>query len=167
MAGVTACSDDGTEPVDAETVLLDVIPPGGATDVDPNGPIVVEFNHPIGWGMAEYAVLHEGSLDGPAVDGVWELSDDRTTLTFTPAEPLKPLTEYTIHLGGGMVDHQGQHVNLERHGFQFGGEWCTGEQFGQGGMGPMGPMGPHHGQGPGWQGPNGHFGMTFTFTTGA
>jgi hypothetical protein len=68
-----------------------------------------------------------------------------------------------IHVGGGVRDDRGHYVNFERQGFQLGGEWCTGERLG---MGPMGPMGPHaHLNDPGWQHPNGTYGMLFTFTT--
>ncbi len=158
-----ACSDESTEPLDVETALLDVIPPGGATNVDPNAPIVLEFDRRIGWGMEEYAVLHEGGINGPVVPGTWVLSDDRMTLTFTQDAPLMAATDYVIHLGGGLMDYNNRHLNLERHGFGLGGEWCTGEQLGP--MGPGGPTGGHHHQGSGWQHPNGTYGMIFTFTT--
>jgi hypothetical protein len=165
LAG-NACSQDPTSPAEVETSLLDVIPPGGATGVDPNAPIVVEFDHPIGYGMAEYAMLHEGGIDGPQVDGTWVLSEDRNTLTFTPDRPLKPGTAYVIHVGGGIMDEHGHHLNFERYGFGLGGAWCTGEQLGpRGGMGPGGTMGTHHHQGAGWQHANGMYGMFFTFLT--
>lgn len=159
---IAACSDDATAPIDTETALLDVIPPGGATGVDPNAPIVVEFDHPIGFAMEQYAELHEGDINGVVVPGTWVLSQDRTTITFTPDEPLKPATTYLIHLGGGIQDAQHRYLNWERHGFQLGGEWCTGEQMGPG---PGAPMGHQYHQGPGWQHSNGMYGMIFTFTT--
>lgn len=158
-----ACSEGTTAPADLETVLLDVIPPGGATNVDPNAPIILEFDHPIGYGMEAYAVLHEGDVDGPEVAGTWALSADRMTLTFTQDAPLRAATDYVIHLGGGIMDHNNRHLNLEEHGYGLGGEWCLGEQMGPGGLG--GPMGHRHHQGPGWQHPNGTYGMIFTFTT--
>lgn len=159
---VAGCSNDSTSPVVTETVLLDVIPPGGATGVDPAAPIVVTFDHPIGWGMEAYAELHEGDVNGVVVSGTWDLSDDRGTLTFTLDEPLKSAMTYVIHLGGGIMDAQNRYLNWERYGFQLGGEWCTGEQMGPG---PGGPMGPQYHQGPGWQHANGMYGMLFTFTT--
>ncbi len=61
--------------------------------------VVISSDHPIALGMEEFAVLHEGSLTGPEVDGLWVLSEDRTELTFTPAEELKPETMYVIHVG--------------------------------------------------------------------
>jgi len=160
---VSACSDNATAPAaDIETALLDIVPPGGATNVDPNAPVVVQFDHPIGPGMAEYAEVREGDSDGPLVEGTWVLSTDRTALAFTPTQPLKPLTTYVIHLGGGMLDQHGEHLNFERHGFDYGGEWCTEQQMG---MGPMGPMGTQHQHGADWRHPNGTYGMFFTFTT--
>jgi hypothetical protein len=160
---VGACSDDPTAPDTVPAALLDVVPPGGATDVDPNEPVVIRFDHPIGYGMAEYAEIREGDMDGPIVPGAWEFSDDRTTLTFTPDEPLLPLTVYAVHLGGGMLDQHGHHLNFEQHGFEYGGEWCTEEQHG---MGPMGPGPGMHRHGDDWRHPNGSYGMFFTFTTG-
>ena len=167
-----ACSDDanspaGLETAPIETVLLDVVPPGGATDVDPNTPVMLQFDHAMGIGMAEYAEVREDGLDGTLVAGAWALSDDRTTLTFTPDQPLKPLTGYVIHLGGGMMDDHDRVLNFEAHGFEHGGEWCTGEQRGMGPGGAMGDMGTQHRHDEDWRHPNGTYGMFFTFTTAA
>lgn len=157
-----ACSDDATSPNDLETALLAIVPPGGAIDVNPNAPVVVRFDHPVGYSMAEHAEVRKEDMDGALVEGAWNLSDDRMTLTFTPDQPLEPLTTYVIHLGGGMLDEHGAHLNFERHGFDLGGEWCTEEQMG---MGPMGPVGFQHRHGADWRHPNGTYGMFFTFTT--
>jgi hypothetical protein len=64
-----------------------------------------------------------------------------------------------------MLDAHGQHLNFERHGLGYGGEWCTEQQNQMGPGGPMGPMGGHR-HGADWQHPNGTYGMFFTFTTG-
>jgi hypothetical protein len=91
----------------AATALVAVEPTGGATDVDPTEPVVVTFDHAIKPAMTEYAALHEGDVNGPEVAGSWSLSEDSTQLVFTPDEPLKAATKYTIHLGGGMMDAEG------------------------------------------------------------
>ncbi|MGW8267442.1 MAG: Ig-like domain-containing protein, partial [Longimicrobiales bacterium] len=65
------CSDGGTEPGTEETVLLSLIPQGGATGVDPNAPVVIRFSHPMMQGMEEYVDVHEGAVEGPLVPGAW------------------------------------------------------------------------------------------------
>jgi hypothetical protein len=50
------------------------------------------------------------------------LEADGTRLVFTPTQPLQPVTTYTIHLGGGMTDTRGRHVDLETHGAHMGGK---------------------------------------------
>lgn len=138
--------------------------------MDPTQPVVVEFDHPLMPYMSEYAALHEGDVTGPEIPGSWTWAEDYTRLVFTPAQPLKPATLYTIHLGGAMTDSQGRRVDLEEHGFGMGGEWAWEEMFEHMGSG----MG--HGMGTGgtfdhphmdhdWQGPNGAYGMVFSFTT--
>lgn len=157
---VAAC-DEATTSLEPATELLSVVPEGGAVDVDPAEPIVVTFDHSLGPMMTDYAALHEGDVTGPEVAGTWSLSDDGTRLTFTQDEPLKSATEYTIHLGGGMMDADGEHVDLGTNGGHMGGEWVDGSMM-QGGM--MG--GQHSHMGEGWQDPeNGSYGMVFSFTT--
>ena len=176
MAGilmvVSGCEDDAMAPVEEETALLSVLPQGGATGVDPTGPVVIEFSHPMMSGMEEYADVHEGDVEGPLVEGSWSWNDDFTTLTFTPSAPLKSQTLYVIHIGGGMTDENGQHINYGMFGTGMGGQWMTqqmhqggqhGSGSGQGGMG--GGMGGT-GMGAGWTHPgNGSYGMVFSFTT--
>lgn len=149
----------------ASTALVSMSPVGGATDVDPAEPVVVTFDHAIDPAMAEYAALHEGDVNGPEVAGTWSLSGDSTGLVFTQEEPLKPATRYTIHLGGGMIDAEGHHVDLGTNGTHMGGEWATDSMMG-GGMGGGGMDGHHEHTGDGWEHPdNGSYGMIFTFTT--
>jgi hypothetical protein len=96
-----------------------------------------------------------------------------TRLTFTPDAPLKGQTEYIIHVGGGMQDSNGHHLDFQMYGFGMGGHWFTEDmhqdgQHGQGtGHGGMGGMGGGSGMmGGGWVHPgNGGYGMIFTFTT--
>jgi Bacterial Ig-like domain len=170
VLGAAACSDTGTNlNEDADiAALLSVQPTPGSVDVTVGATVVVTFDHPIAEGMEEYAALHQDSLTGPEVDGLWALSADQMALTFTPAQALEPATTYFIHIGGGMMDEHGNPVDLEEHGMMMGGEWATqtmmtgGVGSGMGmGMGPNGGM-----MGQGWAHPtNGSYGMVFTFTT--
>lgn len=171
--GTTACedSDTTTTPPTEETALLSVIPQGGATGVDPNGPLIIQFSHAMQAGMEEYADVHEGDVEGPLVEGAWSWNQDLTELTFTPSTPLKPQTQYVVHIGGGMLDEDGNPINYGQHGLGMGGQWMTQQMhqggrhgYGQGGMG--GGMGGGTGMGAGWTHPtNGSYGMIFTFTT--
>lgn len=169
----TACEEDSLTPVAEETALLSVIPQGGATGVDPTGPLVIEFSHPMMPGMEEFADVHEGDVEGPLVEGSWSWNDAFTTLTFTPTAHLKSQTRYVIHVGGGMTDQNGQHINYGTHGTGMGGQWMTqqmhqGGQHGYGGghQGGMGGGMGGTGMGEGWTHPtNGSYGMIFVFTT--
>lgn len=164
----SACSEDATAPRGEEpAVLLSVQPSPGSTDVTVGSSVVVTFDHAIAAGMGEYAALDEGDVTGPEVPGAWHLSDDGTTLTFTPDGPLKAATTYVIHVGGGMMDDNGHLVDLEHHGLAMGGQWAT-ESMMTGGMGSGMMGGGHTGEhmGDGWQHPaNGSYGMVFVFTT--
>lgn len=170
LAGACSESDPPLDPGAETTVLLSVVPRGGSTDVDRFAPVVIEFDHPVMAGMDAFALLHEGDVTGPEVPGTWILSADRLDLTFTPAAPLAPSTSYTIHLGGGMMDAGGDHVDFDAHGDHMGGAWATGGMMGGGMMGGGmmgGAVGEAH-MGQGWQHPtNGTYGMVFSFTTGS
>jgi len=172
LAAAAGCSDDATTPQMEESALLSVIPQGGTTGVDPNGPLIIEFTHPMQPGMEEFADVHEGGVEGPLVAGSWSWNTDFTKLTFTPASSLKNLTQYVVHIGGGMVDEDGNPINYGLHGLGMGGQWMTqqmhqGGQHGySGGQGGMGGMGGGTGMGEGWTHPtNGSYGMVFIFTT--
>ncbi|MGW8268645.1 MAG: Ig-like domain-containing protein, partial [Longimicrobiales bacterium] len=116
-----------------------------------------------------YVDVHEGAVEGPLVPGAWSWNADMTALTFTPNAPLEAQTQYVIHIGGGMEDQEGHHINFEAHGFGMGGQWMIqrmhqGGQHGYG-MGQGGGMGGG-GMGAGWTHPsNGSYGMVFFFTT--
>ena len=75
LVATGGCGDDTTAPQIEETALLSVIPQGGATGVDPNGPLVIEFSHPMHQGMEEYADVHEGDVEGPLVEGSWSWNE--------------------------------------------------------------------------------------------
>ena len=159
---VGACSDVTAPAPGPEAALLGVLPEGGATSVSVETQVVLTFSHPLGPGMEAFAVLHVGDVNGPEVGGAWSLSEDRTVLGFSPLQSLAPTTEYTVHIGGGMTDDQGRHMDLGMHGPTMGGAWVTGSMI----MGGMG-FGTNGGMmGPGWAHPNGGtYGMTFSFTT--
>ncbi len=182
----SACAEEDPTALEPPPALLSVAPQDGSVGVDPAGDVVLEFDHALRPGMEAYVDLHEGDLTGPVVPGVWVLADGGRTLRFTPDQPLKPFTGYTIHVGGGMWGADGQPVDLERHRTVHGGAWAPGSMMGEGWGGPgygggQGPAGGHHGPGDGPYGPgygphagegwahpdNGTGGMTFTFTTGA
>jgi hypothetical protein len=160
-----ACDDEPTGADLQEAVLLSVVPQGDATGVDPNAPIVIEFSHGMMEGMEGFADVHEGQVEGPLVPGSWSWNGTRTQLTFTPDSALKPQTQYVIHIGGGMQDQNGQHINFQQHGAGMGGQWMT-QQMHQGGQHGYGMGQGGMGMGEGWVHPgNGGFGMLFTFTT--
>ncbi|MEJ2678548.1 MAG: Ig-like domain-containing protein [Gemmatimonadota bacterium] len=163
LAMAAAACNDTTAPVAAPTELLSVVPQGGATNVDPTEPVTVTFNHPLAQQMTEYASLHEGDVTGPVVQGMWALAQDDSVLVFTPDQPLKPATQYTIHVGGGMMDTEGNDVGFDMDGSMMGGQWATDGMMGRMGGGMMG--GQNSEMGNGWQGTNGMYGMVFTFTT--
>ena len=153
-----ACNNDPTAPALTASVVS-IVPTGGATGVDPNAPIIVTFSHSMQSGMDQYAALHEGDVTGPEVPGTWAWSADRFTLTFTPAQPLKSQTRYTLHLGGGMRATDGGFVDYGPCVGQLNGRWATQQMMGGGMMGGGSMMGS------GWRHPNGTYGMVFTFTT--
>jgi len=159
IAALVAGCHEGFAPV-GDTTVLSVVPAGGATGVDPNGPIVVEFSHAMRMGMERYAALHEGDVTGPVVQGSWSWSSDRLRLTFTPAAPLKARTQYALHLGGGMLDANGNLLNYDHCASQHGGRWATRSMIGGSMMGGASNM-----MGAGWQHANGTYGMVFFFTT--
>lgn len=166
LAGTVACSGAATAPTStpAVTSLVSVIPAGGASSVAPGAPIVMTFSHAMGSWMEAYVSLHEGDVTGPIVPGGMTWSSNRMTLTFTPTSPLKSATAYTLHMGGGMKDADGNPIDMTAQGM-MGGQWASGAMMSGGGM--MGGGGPMAGQemGPGWMGSNGMYGMVFQFTT--
>jgi hypothetical protein len=146
--------DDTIQNPAAPTEVASVVPFGGAVAVDIGSTIRISFTRAMMPGMEAYAMLHEGSVDGPETAGTWSFSADGTVLSFVPDSPLKPQTLYTIHLGGGLRDASGDMISYARCTESMGGQWVTRIS---GGMGSM--------MGVGWQNSNGRYGMTFSFTT--
>jgi hypothetical protein len=128
-ASIGCSDDDATFPED-ETVLEEVAPAAGTTDVDPEGSITLRFSHPMGNGVEQYVDLHRGGISGPVVPMGCELSDDRSVLTCTPGQPLQSGTAYTMHIGAGMMDQNGRPAEIEEHGMGMGGQPVTDEMMG-------------------------------------
>ena len=137
------------------TQLVSVSPRGGAVGVSTTPDIVLSFNHAMMAGMEQYLALHLGTVTGPTIPMSCSWSDGRKTLSCHPGQPLASATSYTIHMGGGMMDSDGQPVGMDSYGMGMGGQWATGGMMG----GQSGMMGP------GWQGAGGTYGMMFGFTT--
>lgn len=143
-----------------QTSLVAVSPAPGTTGVDPSGTITMTFSGAMLTSMMQYVDLHQGTIAGPVVPMTCSWSNDNTTLTCQPNQPLQPGTSYVLHMGGGMMNANGDPVDVEHHGMTIGGQPVSG--------GMMGGM--HGGQGTGmmgsgWMDPDGHYGMEFTFTT--
>lgn len=159
-AVLAACGTSSTAPA-VRTSLVSVAPTGGSTAVSPSTAVTMTFNHAMMPGMQAYADLHAGSVTGPGVSCIATWSSDSTTLTLTPMTPLMQGTMYTLHVGGGMRDATGQMIDMTQFGPMMGGTWLDGGMMTGGGM-----MNANHDEmGPGWQGTNGMYGMSFSFTT--
>lgn len=142
------------------TALVSMSPAGSSTSVSPSGVITMRFGYAMGWGMEQYVALHEGDVNGPLVPMSCLWSADRTTLTCTPHAPLKSRTQYTIHMGGGMLDANGRPIDMNQYGPHFGGQWLPSSMGGMHGGSPWNMMGS------GWRHPsNGSYGMVFSFFT--
>lgn len=155
VLALVACSDS-TAPT---TAVLDAVSPApAATAVSPSTTITLAFGQSMMAGMEQYLDLHQGGVGGPTVPMTCAWSPDRTTLTCTPTTSLAAGTQYTIHVGAGMMDDQGNLMGMG-HWTSMGGQWATGGMMG----------GTHAGQpmdmmGAGWR-HGAHFGMLFIFTT--
>lgn len=175
VAAVFACAGDKapTAPrlaTSSPLLVRSVIPASGATNVDPRAPIIIAFSSAMMPPMEKLVVLHEGAVTGPAVAGTATWSTDRTTLTFTPANPLKSNTIYVLHLSPNLLDSKGDTVDFAACATAVGGSPVPASMMkgSSGMMGGNGMMGGTNGMmGSGWQPGNGTwgYGMTLTFTT--
>jgi hypothetical protein len=157
VIAVTGCSDELTTTSET-TMLASVTPAGGETGVSVNTTVEVEFTHPMQMGMEAYAALHEGGMSQPLAQGDWRWSDDMMHLMFHGDQPLMAGMDYTIHLGGGMLDADGSVIDMEPGLQHMGGHWATAAMMG-------GMMNGLNMMGEGWQHENGSFGMGFVFST--
>jgi hypothetical protein len=162
FAASAACSDGTQDAGTQEVALVNVTPRGGSMSVNPNTWIEIEFDSRMGNGMEQFCAVHMGELDGGEVAGRWEWSPDRHVLTFTPDQPLGTSMQHTLHVGGGITDADGHHMDFDQHGVDMGGHWVDEDMLGQ-----HGGMGGHPHMGDGWQHHNGFYGMAFPFHTAA
>lgn len=147
---------DTLAPTAATTVALEsVSPANGATSVSVTIPMVMRFSTPMGNGMEAYMAVHEASVTGPLVAGMWSWSTDHRVATFTPNAPLKAHTTYVIHMGGGVQGANGHPVDTASC-TALGGRSVTSGMMGGGMSGMMGN---------GWRRADGTYGMIFSFTT--
>jgi Bacterial Ig-like domain len=140
--------------------FMSVTPQGGATGVSASAPIVFRFSAAMGAGMEQYVDLHLGDLAGPTLPVSCGWSGDRTTLTCAPQGPLASRMTYVIHVGGGMLNQQGQPLDYTQYGPMMGGQWIMGGMMGGSHAGGSWGM-----MSTGWRNANGSYGMAFTFTT--
>ncbi|MDT8436326.1 MAG: Ig-like domain-containing protein [Gemmatimonadota bacterium] len=164
LAALTGCTDSSSGPDDAATdgaQLVSVTPAGGATGIAPTTAVRIEFDRPMADGTEDGCLLHAGGIEGPPVDGDWTWSEDHSVLTFTPHGPLADHTDHALHLGGGILDAAGHHVDFDGHGMQMGGVHLESGMMGGGMMGDG-----SHGGGL-WEGPDGGLGWMFDFRTGS
>lgn len=141
--------------------FMSMSPAGGDMGVSTGASVTFRWDTPMGVGMEQFVDLHQGSLGGPTVPMGCIWSADQTQLTCTPTAPLRPGTRYVVHVGGGMMDANGQPIDIGQYGPGFGGQWIMG-----GMMGGFHAGTPWGGLGAGWRHSNGSFGMWFSFTTG-
>ncbi len=151
------CSDSSSAPNQTTTTLTLVSPAGDATNVDPAATISLTFSGPMAQGMENYMDVHAGTTAGAIMPMTCTWSADRTTLTCTHAAPFAAGSTYTIHVGAGMTDANGNVVNMVN---MMADTWLM-----PGMMGGMHAGQPMNMMGAGWQGSNGSYGMMFTFTT--
>jgi hypothetical protein len=149
----------GPGDVSGMPAFLSVTPRGGATGVPVSSPLELHWGVAMSAGMEQFVDLHRGDLSGPTVPMGFAWSGDGMQLVCTPVSPLQPETQYVIHVGGGMVDADGELIDMDEHGPGYGGQWIQGGMMGAGHAGmPWGMMGG------GWQ-HGSDYGMAFTFTT--
>jgi hypothetical protein len=139
--------------------LTAVSPAPAATAVPATTPITLTFGQSMMSGMEQYMDLHQSNVAGPMVPMGCGWNPGRTVLTCMPTDSLTGGTHYTIHIGAGMSDAQGDMMDVSGWSTR-GGQWATSGMIGgmHGGQ-PVGMMGS------GWMDGSGHYGMTFGFTT--
>jgi hypothetical protein len=160
---LAACNADALAPT-ATVRLVGVTPTGGSVGVATDAAIVLTWDHAMHPGMEAYVDLHRGGLDGPIVPMTCAWSADSTALTCIPQQPLEPATRYTLHVGGGMLAHDGGTVDMTP-GMGMGGAWATDSMMNGGNMMGGGRHGGGAMTGDGWSHGNHPYGMVFEFTT--
>ncbi|HUL50652.1 MAG TPA: Ig-like domain-containing protein [Gemmatimonadales bacterium] len=136
------------------TVLESVAPAGGATGVSPTASVVVTFSSSTRSGMELFVSLHQGSVTGASIAHTATWSPDHSTLILLPSPPLQAGKQYTVHIGGGILDKFGNAVDMSQNGLNLGGLWATPALMNGSGETTFG-----------WLGSNGDYGLLFTFST--
>jgi hypothetical protein len=141
-------------------------PVGGSTNIGLGQPVEIRFTNPMHPEAAKLVAVHSGDLGGPVVKGAWTWWEGYTRLMFMPSSAWQPATDYTIHVGGGMIGASGSPMDFQSQGPAMGGQWATSGMM-DGDMmegGGMMESGENH-LGDGWRHANGTYGMVFRFRT--
>ncbi|MCY3507294.1 MAG: Ig-like domain-containing protein [Chloroflexi bacterium] len=88
-------------------------PHNEATFVEPDYPVVIEFNQPMDPASVEAGVTLR-PVGGAAIPGRFEWNDDGTVATFTPDEPLELLKRYAITIPARLGSFSGGMTQSER-----------------------------------------------------
>lgn len=167
-AGCSGGSVPGGPEFDASggTALFSVSPMGGSTNIGLGQPVEIRFVNPMHPDAARLVAAHRGDLGGLVVEGAWTWGESSTRLTFMPSSAWQPATDYTIHMGGGMIGAGGSPMNFQSQGPAMGGQWATSGMMDEDMMegGYMMGSGENH-MGNGWRHANGTYGMVFRFRT--
>ena len=171
LAVAAGCSD-GSVPGSPElgatggTALFSMSPVGGSTNVGLGQSIEIRFSNPMHPEAAKLVAVHRGDLGGPVVEGAWMWREGYTRLVFMPGSAWQPATEYTIHMGGGMMGAGGSPMDFQSQGPAMGGQWATSEMMDADMMNDDSMMGSRENHmGDGWRHSNGTYGMVFRFRT--
>ena len=152
---LVACSGSSS-PSTTPATALEAVTFASPSSAHPHGSMTAQFNGAMMAGMTSFMDLHQGDITGPVVPITCTWSSDRSTMTCTPNAALQPGSQYTLHMGAGMVASNDMPVDMSP-GLGMGGEWMT-----------SGMAGGHNGtmMGGDWEDAAGHQGMLFTFTAG-
>jgi hypothetical protein len=88
--------------------VVGVTPDDHASTADTFSPVTVSFSE----AMDEASLLSAFSLS-PSVTGIYSLSSDGTTLTFTPGEALAWQSDYSVTIAKGAADLQGNTLGAD------------------------------------------------------
>jgi len=77
--------------------------------------MMMNFGAAMQTSMMQYVDLHQGTIAGSVVPMICSWSSDATTLTCQPNQPLQHGTSYVLHRGGGMMNANGDPVDVEHH----------------------------------------------------
>ncbi|MCY3647089.1 MAG: Ig-like domain-containing protein [Chloroflexi bacterium] len=96
-----------------QPAVTSVTPHDEATFVEPDAPVVIEFNQPMDRASVEAGVTLR-PVGGAAIPGQFEWNEDGTVATFTPDEQLELLKRHAITISGGLRSASGGMTQSER-----------------------------------------------------